>query len=97
MINYAKIENGIVTNVIVCEDSQIGSQNGDHIKVTSLTKNASIGHTYDAENNKFIAPKPFESWTLNESFDWVSPIGESPAGLHTWDEENQEWLPVIVS
>lgn len=96
MINYAKIENGVVTNVIVCEDSQIGSQNGDHIKVTSLTKNASIGHAYDAENNKFIAPKPFDSWTLDEDFNWVSPAGASPAGMHLWDEENQEWVAVVV-
>lgn len=93
---YAKINSeNIVENVIICEDSEIGTQSGKHIKITDLTKNASIGSAYDAENNKFIAPKPFESWILNESFDWVSPIGESPAGMHLWNEENQEWVPVI--
>jgi hypothetical protein len=98
MTLYAKINSeNVVENVILCEDSEIITQAGIHIKVTDLTKNASIGQTYDAENNKFIAPKPFESWTLNESFDWVSPIGESPEGLHTWDEENQEWVPVVSS
>jgi hypothetical protein len=97
MSNYAKIENGIVTNVIICEDSQISSQSGHHIKETDLTKKACLGHSYDVDNNKFIAPKPFESWILNENFDWVSPIGESPAGLHEWNEETQEWVEVIIS
>lgn len=94
---YAKINSeNIVENVILCEDSEIGTQKGNHIKVTESTKNASVGYTYDAENNKFIASKPFESWTLNEKFDWVSPVGESPAGLHIWNEENQEWVAVVV-
>ena len=97
MSNYAKIEDGVVTNVIVCEVSEIGTQAGHYVKVTDSTKNAVIGNTYDAENNKFISPKPFESWSLNENFDWVSPVGESPVGLHTWDEEAQEWVSVTVS
>jgi hypothetical protein len=95
---YAKINSeNIVENVILCEDSEIGTQKGIHIKVTESTKNASVGHTYNAENNKFISSKPFESWSLNENFDWVSPVGDSPAGLYTWDEESQEWVAVIVS
>ena len=98
MSKYAKINSeNIVENVILCEDSEIGTQAGYHVKVTDLTKNAVIGSTYDADNNKFISPKPFESWSLNENFDWVSPVGESPVGLHTWDEDAQEWVAVIVS
>jgi hypothetical protein len=95
---YAKINSeNIVENVILCEDSEIATQKGIHIKVTESTKNASVGYTYNAENNKFISPKPFESWSLNENFDWVSPVGDCPAGLHTWDEESQVWVAVIVS
>lgn len=46
MINtYAKIEQGIVTNLILCEDSQIGSQNGYYVKVTEATKEGKIGST----------------------------------------------------
>jgi hypothetical protein len=97
MSKYAKIEQNIVTNVILCEDSEIGTQNGYHVKVTDLTKNASLGSVYDAENNKFISPKPFESWILNESFDWVSPAGESPVGLHAWDENLLAWVAIISS
>lgn len=97
MSNYAKIENGIVTNVIICEDSEIGTQSGHHIKVTESTKNPVIGSSYDAENNKFISPKPYDSWTLDENFDWISPVGASPAGLHNWNEEDQEWVAVVPS
>lgn len=93
---YAKINSeNIVENVIVCEDSEITTQNGKHIKITENTKTAAIGHSYNEIDNKFIAPKPYDSWLLDENFDWVSPIGNSPAGLHVWNEENQEWVPVI--
>lgn len=96
MTLYAKINSeNIVENVIVCEDLEITTQNGKHVKITESTKIASIGHTYDEVNGKFIAPKPYDSWNLDENFNWISPIGDSPAGLHQWDEENQEWVPVI--
>jgi hypothetical protein len=94
MINkYAKINsNNIVENVIDCEDSQIGSQNGYHVKVTEDTREGKIGSTYDSVNNKFIDVKPFESWTFNEtSFEWESPLGPKPEGKDFWREDLQEW------
>jgi len=47
MSNYAKIENGIITNVIICEDSEIMTQSGLHVKLTELTGEAIIGGSYD--------------------------------------------------
>jgi len=93
MINtYAKIEQGIVTNLILCEDSQIGSQNGYHVKVTEATREGKIGSTYDSVNNKFIDVKPFESWLFNETtFEWESPLGAKPEGKDFWREDLQEW------
>ena len=35
---------------------------------------AGIGYRYDASKNKFIAPQPFESWSLDSSDDWQAPI-----------------------
>lgn len=93
---YAKIENELVSNVIICDDANISTQNGLHIKITELTGQAVVGGSYDNTANKFIAPKPFDSWTLDEDFNWVSPAGASPAGMHLWDEENQEWVAVVV-
>ena len=92
MSQYAKIEENIVTNIIICEDSQIESQLGQHVKVTESTRNPRIGSTYDAINNKFIDIKPFESWVFNEiSFEWESPLGAKPDDKDFWREDLQEW------
>ena len=53
---------------------------------------AGIGYTFDKTNNVFISLKPFESWTLNENFDWVSPLPYPTNGnFYNWNEENQTW------
>lgn len=55
-----------------------------------------IGHTYDSVNDVFIAPRPYQSWTLNsETFKWESPIPEPELTeeqreqryLYVWSEE----------
>jgi len=95
MSRYAKIDSSnIVENVIVCEDSQISALSGNFVKIISeTTKECTIGFSYDKDNNKFIAPKPYESWTLDENFEWISPIGENPnPALKCWDEESQNWI-----
>lgn len=55
----------------------------------------SIGCKYLFDQNIFILPKPYPSWTLNENFDWVAPI-DMPIedGVWIWDEENENWLNV---
>lgn len=59
---------------------------------------AAIGGTYDAANDVFIAPKPFDSWSLNDSFDWVAPVPYPEDGEdYYWDEENQQWVAIPVS
>ena len=99
MTIYAKINSeNIVENVILCEDSEISSQNGLHIKVTNLTNDAIIGAEYDEINNKFISPKPYESWILNSDFVWESPEGPRPSeGSFKWDEESLSWVELIPS
>jgi len=104
MSKYAKIEDGIVTNVILCDDSEISTQVGHHIKVTDLTNNAEIGYEYVTEKNKFKSPQPYPSWTLNEdTFLWECPV-EKPEGAevsifgtvigYRWDEESQSWVNI---
>lgn len=82
MAHQAKIENGIVVDVIVADSSEwceknlggkwvqtsYNTRNGKHVLGgTPLRKNyAGIGYTYDEVRDAFIPPKPFESWTLNE-------------------------------
>ena len=45
---------------------------------TPLRKNyAVIGHSYDANRDAFIPPKPYNSWILNEtSCVWEAPVAE---------------------
>jgi len=56
---------------------------------TPFRKNfAGIGFTYDASNDAFIAPKPYNSWTLNNTtYLWEAPITRPDDGQpYVWDE-----------
>lgn len=81
MAHFAKVEDGIVTQVIVAEQNVIDSglfgdgwvqtsyntYGGQHPEGRPLRKNfAGVGFTYDAERDAFIPPQAFPSWTLNE-------------------------------
>ena len=66
----------------------------------TISMTAGNGHTYDEERDAFIPPKPFPSWTLNETtFLWESPtpyptdVGtpENPKS-YWWDEETLSWI-----
>ena len=116
MSHFAKIENGIVTQVIVAEQDFIDSgavgqgwiqtsyntRGGVHYGAdgqpdggVALRKNyAGIGFTYDEQRDAFIAPKPFPSWTLNESTCyWDSPIPMPMDGkIYIWEEQTQTWV-----
>jgi hypothetical protein len=90
MSHFAKIENGIVTEVIVAEQDVIDSglfgsswvqtsyntHGNQHPNGTPLRGNyAGIGHTYDATNDVFYAPQPYPSWILNNTtWTWESTI-----------------------
>lgn len=82
MSHFAKVENDIVTQVIVAEQDVIDSgmfgsgwvqtsyntYGGIHKNGgTPFRKNyAGVGFTYDSIRDAFIPPQPFASWTLNE-------------------------------
>jgi hypothetical protein len=61
---------------------------------TPLRKNyAGIGYTYDQTKDAFIPPKPFNSWTLNETTcQWEAPVAKpDDDNIYKWNEENQSW------
>lgn len=90
MSNFAKIENGIVTQVIVAEQSFINTleyphewvqtsyntHGGQHPEGKPLRKNyAGVGYSYDRNRDAFIPPKPYNSWVLNEETClWEAPV-----------------------
>ena len=54
-----------------------------------------IGWTYDSENDAFIGPKPFQSWTLNDQYQWVAPTPYPNDGKdYEWDEDTLMWVEV---
>jgi len=63
-------------------------------KDRSLRKNyAGIGYTYDEDRDAFIAPKPFNSWILNEDTClWEAPVAlPDTENRYNWNEINQNW------
>jgi hypothetical protein len=53
---------------------------------------AGLGFIYDQENDAFIPPKPYPSWSLDPlTYKWVAPIPSPEKGLHYWDEETTSW------
>ena len=60
----------------------------------NIRKNyASVGYTYDEDRDAFIAPKPYTSWTLNETTClWEAPIAYPDDGKkYSWNEETTSW------
>jgi hypothetical protein len=67
-------------------------------KQTSYNNNfrknfAGIGYKYDQARDAFIAPKPHNSWTLNETTClWEAPVVYPSDGQnYKWNETIQNW------
>ena len=64
---------------------------------TPYRKNyAGIGYTFDAAKDAFIPPKPYASWTLNETTcNWEAPVAmPTDDKMYRWDEETTNWIEV---
>lgn len=112
MGHYAKVENGVVTQVIVADGVEWCETNlgGEWVQTSYNThggvhangkhpihKNyAGIGYTFDGVG--FAAPQPYPSWTLNQqSYLWEPPVAKPQSGLWEWNETDQEWVEITVS
>jgi hypothetical protein len=65
----------------------------------SIRKNfAGIGYQYDQTRDAFIAPKPFNSWILNETTClWEAPVAMPiDDNKYTWNESTLTWNIVEV-
>jgi len=54
---------------------------------------AGIGFQYDEQRDAFIAPKPFNSWVLNEdTCRWETPIAKpEDNNMYSWNEQTLSW------
>ena len=92
----------------VWKQTSYNTRGGEHkLGGTPLRKNyAGIGWKYDQYRDAFIEPKPYPSWTLNETTCiWESPIekpltynqghtdldGNPILDKYNWNETNQTW------
>lgn len=110
MAHFAKVENGIVTQVIVAEQDYIDTLQGTWLQTsyntrggihsaggTPLRKNyAAPGYTYDQQRDAFIPPQPHPSWRLSESTClWQAPIPQPIDGKsYIWDEASLSWMAI---
>lgn len=104
MSHYAKVENGLVTKVIVAEAEELeaglwgggwvqtsyNTFGGVHPEDRPLRKNyAGIGYAYDPVRDAFIPPQPYPSWVLSEeSCLWAAP-SEMPDDGYKYYEWNE--------
>jgi hypothetical protein len=62
---------------------------------TPLRKNyAGIGYSYDSQRDAFVPPKPYQSWTLNEtSCHWQAPtpMPVEEGKIFIWNESILAW------
>ena len=101
---FARIHslNKKVTKVIVATHEFIDSLADNEFWVASSVsdtkKLADINDKYDVENNTFTSPKPYESWTFdNTSWQWQPPVSipnQTNEEVYVWNEENTNWEEV---
>jgi hypothetical protein len=108
MAHWAEIdENNVVLRVTVGDNNDpngdegyqwlIDNLGGTWVKTSynaTMRKNfAGIGFTYDEERDAFIAPKPFDSWILDEeTCKWEAPVEYPTDGeTYLWNEETTTW------
>jgi hypothetical protein len=109
MAHFAKIEDGVVTQVLVVDNTEehrgqdflaidLGL-GGTWIKTSNNIRKqyAGIGYTYDPVADVFIAPQPYLSWSLDNNFDWQPPTPRPEEGFWYWNEEDLKWVEISVS
>ena len=84
-----------------CKRTSYNTLEGEHLDGgTAYRKNyAGIGYTYDSTRDAFIPPKPYNSWTLNESTcSWQPPTAQPQSSneIYGWDEDTLSWVVIYT-
>ena len=107
MAHYAKVEDGVVTQVIVADNKEwcqanlggtwvqtsYNTKGNQHPEGIPLNKNyAGIGYTWDGTG--FAAPQPYASWTKDsDTYLWEAPVAmPTDDKMYRWDEETISWV-----
>lgn len=103
MAHFAKIENGVVQEILVVPDEQenrgqefLADDCGLGGTWVQCSYNSNIrkqfpgvGYSYDESADVFISPSPFPSWTLDGDYEWQPP---TPMPEGSWTDK----LPGIL-
>ena len=106
MSHWAEIDdNNIVLRVLVGDNNDpagdegyswlIDNLGGTWIKTSYNSKirgtYAGIGYSYNEEEDIFVTPQPYPSWTRSGSF-WQAPTPMPEDGkMYNWNEDLGEW------
>ena len=97
--NWGTPSNWVQTSYNTRGGKHYNPETGEEDSGTPLRKNyAGVGFTYDADKDAFYLPKPFPSWSLNNTTCvWEAPVAypddDKP---YEWDEENTQWVEVEI-
>lgn len=79
-------QNNVVINISTADESWDSTGWIEYFETDKVV----IGGSY--ENNHWILPQPYPSWTLDENYDWQAPVPYPEDGLmYFWNEESQDW------
>lgn len=97
--NNELLDNGVESEAKGIEFLKNWSGGYSNWKQTSYNGNfrknyAGVGYTYDAVRDAFIAPKPFDSWLLDETtLVWSAPVPYPQDGKqYQWNEPTVSWV-----
>ena len=86
-------------------EDQYPGHNNIYFKQCSYNENfrfsyPGVGYTYNLSLDRFVPPKPYDSWIYSSEFNnWDSPVpnnlGEDVMNP-IWDEENQTWVDPLA-
>ena len=95
------IQNGIGGSTEAWEEFYTNAinQEGVYVKRTSYNNNirgayAGVGYTYNVEEDIFITPKPYPSWTRSGSY-WNPPTPRPIYYKSYWSEDELSWIEVV--
>lgn len=93
MRNFAKITNGVITDIILADQGFINTLPNSEQWIEKTSEIAGIGWNYNSALLTFYPPQPFPSWILNvDTHTWESPIAyPTDDKNYIWNEDNQTW------
>lgn len=111
MSHFAKVVDGVVTEVIVASQEEINSErHGDSFLWVQCSYNDKFkqefpGRGYTYTNDVFGISSPFPSWTCNVAGVWESPVDYPGVGStennsesvhYDWDEDTVSWIELTT-